>query len=275
MDRASELLQAGDTRGAAEAAEVAFRTARAQRSHHLVSGTWVFLLDTQAADPDATLSMDYREAVDGAFAWAETMPEEIQVWLFPALEEHLERLGFRRLVERARTRARAATAWLDKGNLNVASRLQRFHLEDLEHGRALDARAVAMDRTAAFYANEGFDATGEHLRVASRAWLALGRDDRADFLTGLADDLVVGLVRATIKAGSSVDDVARVLVHALDLEPIPAINGLRYGADIGLQAAKNAVFANLPELAHQSAERLWDEVEAAFAGEEQSPNSEP
>lgn len=54
--------------------------------------------------------MDYREAVEGGFAWAETMPEEIQVWLFPALGEHLERLGFCRLVDRARARSASAAA---------------------------------------------------------------------------------------------------------------------------------------------------------------------
>jgi hypothetical protein len=275
MDRASELLLAGDTRGAAEAAEVAFSTARAQRSHHLVTGTWIFLLDTRAADPEATLSMDYREQVEGAFAWAETMPEEIQVWLFPALEEHLERLGFRRLVERARTRSRAAAAWLEKGNLNVTTRLQRFHLDDLEHGRALDARAVAGDRTAAFYAQEGFDATGELLRRAAHRWREVGRADRAEFLDGLAHALVVHLVRAHVEAGSSVDDIARTLVEDLGLGAIPAIKALREGAGIGLGAAKDAVHPRLPEAVRQVAERLWDEVETVFASDEESPASEP
>ena len=189
ISRASELLRVGDTRGAAEAAFEAFGTARAQRSHQLVSDTWLFLLDTLVADPDAASTIEYRTAVEGAFAWAETMPEEIQVWLFPALEPHLERSAFRRLVERARKRSASANAWLTEGNMNVRTRVQQFHLDDLRNDRLIEPRALALDRMAAFYADERFDPTGDLLRQSARQWRSAGRDDRADFLEGLADEL--------------------------------------------------------------------------------------
>ncbi len=189
MSRASELLRVNDTRGAAEAAFDAFGTARTQRSHQLVSATWLFLLDTLAADPDAVLAIEYRAAVEGAFEWAETMPEEIQVWLFPALEPHLERLAFRRLVDRARKRSASANAWLAKGNLNVRTRVQQFHLDDLKNDRLIEPRALALDRMAAFYADELFDPSGDLLRQSAQQWRSVGRDDRAEFLEGLADEV--------------------------------------------------------------------------------------
>ena len=189
ISRASQLLLVGEARGAVEAATEAFRLARAQRSHHLVSDTWLFLLETQAADPDAVLTIEYRAAVEGAFEWAETMPDEIQVWFFPALEPHLERLAFRRLVERARKRSDSARAWLSKGNVNVRTRVQQFHLDDLKNGRFIEPKALAMDRMAAFYADELFDPSGQLLRQAAGQWRGVGRDDRAAFLEGLADEV--------------------------------------------------------------------------------------
>lgn len=58
MDRASDFLLSGDTHRASDAAWEAFRLARDQRSHPLVSDTWVFLPDTLASDPDAALSIE-------------------------------------------------------------------------------------------------------------------------------------------------------------------------------------------------------------------------
>ena len=168
MQKASEALLAGDTQQAANAALEVFHVARAQRSDQLVSDTWLFLLDTLAADPDSIHTVDYRDHVEGAFYWAETMPEEIQVWLFPALVPHLERLGFRRLVERANMRSESATGWLQRGNLNVRTRIQQNHLDDLANGRSIDPRALAMERMAAFYADELFDPEAELLRQAGR-----------------------------------------------------------------------------------------------------------
>jgi hypothetical protein len=107
-------------------------------------------------------------------------------------------------------------------------------------------------------------------------WREVGRADRANFLDGLAHELVVHLVRAHVDAGSSVDDIARMLVEELGLWAIPAIKALREGADIGLGAAKDAIHSCLPEPARQAAERLWDVVEAAIASDEcESPLSEP
>jgi len=189
MDEASDALLAGDTQRAAEAASEAFHLARAQRSHQLVSDAWLFLLDTLAADPDSILTMDYREHVEGAFYWAETMPEEIQVWLFPALVPHLERLGLQRLVERANLRSESATAWLRRGNLNVRTRIQQNHLDDLTDGRSIDARALAVERMAAFYADELLDPEAELFRQAARIWRQAGRDDRASFLDDLATEI--------------------------------------------------------------------------------------
>lgn len=189
MRRASDQLIAGDTEEAVESASLAFQTARAQRSLSLLSSTWMFLLDTMAADPDATLSMDYRECVEGAFSWAETMPDEIQVWFFPALVPHLDRLALRRLVDRANARAAAAQRWLDAGNMNVKTRVQAFHIDDLAAGRTIDPRALAVERSATFYVDEGFDPTGATLDDAASLWRNAGREDRASFLEDLAETI--------------------------------------------------------------------------------------
>jgi len=189
MDRSAALLVAGDTRNAIQAASEAFGFARSQRSQRLVSEAWMFLLDTYVTEPDAALIPEYRETVEGAFAWGETMPEEIQVWFFPALVPHLEHLALRRLVDRAGKRVEAAKSWLDRGNLNVRTRVQQFHLDDASNHRHLDARAVATERMAAFYADELFDPDGQLLRQAARLWRQAGRDDRADFLDELAHEV--------------------------------------------------------------------------------------
>jgi hypothetical protein len=146
LERARHRVASGDLRGAAEAARGAFATARSQRSHQLVSEAWIGLIETLAADPDNDLTVEFRQAVEGAFYWAETMPEEIQVWVFAALEPQLQALGFRRLVHRARARRDGASAWLAMGNVNVIARCQEFHLEDLAAGRGVERRARALER---------------------------------------------------------------------------------------------------------------------------------
>lgn len=186
MAAARELLASGDLTGAADRARGAFSTARAQRSHQLVSEAWIGLIETLAADPKSDHSDEFREVVEGAFYWAETMPEEIEVWLCPALEPHLQSLGLTRLADRAGARRGKAEAWLAKGNLNVTTRCQRFHLADLEAGRPIDRRALSLERQAAFYADELFDGEGVALEIAAARWREAGRDDRADFLIGLA-----------------------------------------------------------------------------------------
>jgi hypothetical protein len=189
MRRASDQLAVGDSHLAVESAVLAFQTARTQRSHGLVSSTWMFLLDTMAADPDAPLSTDYREYVEGAFSWAETMPDEIQVWFFPALIPHLDRLALHRLVDRATARAAMAQQWIDAGNINVKTRAQAFHIDDLAAGRSIDPRALAVERSAVFYADEGYDPTGATLDHAASLWRKAGREDRAIFLEDLAETM--------------------------------------------------------------------------------------
>ncbi len=189
MEQASDALLAGDTQRAAKAALKAFEVARAQRSHQLVSATWPFLLDALVADPDLIVTVDYREHVEGAFYWAETMPEEIQMWLFPALVPHLKGLGFQRLVDRANQRSESAAAWLQLGNLNVRTRIQQKHLDDLTDRRSIDSRALAMERMAAFYADELFDPAAKLLREAEELWRQAGRGDRALFLDDLATEI--------------------------------------------------------------------------------------
>lgn len=186
MEEASVHLTHGEREQAIQPATQAFKSARAQRSFGLLSSAWMFLLDTYATDPDAVLSMEYREYVEGAFSWAETMPEEIQVWFFPALVPHLERLAFRRLVDRARTRIEAAQKWLAAGNMNVRTRVQEFHVEDLAAGRTIDPNAIAMERMATLYVDELFDPTGATLDQAASLWRSAGRGDRAEFLEALA-----------------------------------------------------------------------------------------
>ncbi len=189
MQVASHQLVVGDTQLAVESAVLAFQTARAQRSHGLLSSAWMFLLDTMAADPDAPLSMDYREYVEGAFFWAETMPDEIQVWFFPALVPHLDRLALRRLVDRANASAATAQRWLSAGNMNVKTRVEAFQLDDLAAGRPVEPKALAVERSAAFYVDEGFDLTGATLDDAASLWRNAGREDRARFLENLANEL--------------------------------------------------------------------------------------
>jgi hypothetical protein len=164
IDAARARLTDGDLKGAADAARQAFKVARSQRSHQLISEAWVSLLETLAADPENDLTTEYREHVEGAFYWAETMPEEIQVWFLIALEPHLQALGFRRLVERSDAIRARATKWLER-SLNVSTRLQAFQLSDLEAGRKIDRRCLAA------------------------AWRQAGRPDRADFVAALADEV--------------------------------------------------------------------------------------
>ena len=189
MARARQLLGIGDLKEAAEAARHGFSAARSQRSHLLMSEAWVVLLEVLAADPDNDLTLEYRETVEGAFYWAETMPEEIQLWLLVALEPHLTGLGFRRLVDRARARREKAATWLQLGNINVGTRLQAFHVTDLETGRPVDRKALALERTAAFYADQHFDPQVLMLDDAAEAWRRAGRPDRADFVSGLAAEI--------------------------------------------------------------------------------------
>ncbi|HUE06419.1 MAG TPA: hypothetical protein VMP41_03255 [Acidimicrobiales bacterium] len=188
MTAARELLGQGDLKAAADSARRAFAAARSQRSHQLISEAWITLLETLAADPENDLTIEYREHVEGAFSWAETMPEEIQVWFLIALEPHLEALGFRRLVDRSQALRAKAQKWLQR-SLNVSARLQTFQLADLEAGNPVDRRCLALERSAAFYADELFDPQAMMLDDAALAWERAGRPDRAAFVAALAEEI--------------------------------------------------------------------------------------
>jgi hypothetical protein len=88
MERARTALRDGRSQDALEAAEEAWQRARTQRSHRLLSEGYAFLLDVMAETGLAEPAR-YHQAAEDAFYSAETMPEEIQVWLFHALRPHL------------------------------------------------------------------------------------------------------------------------------------------------------------------------------------------
>ncbi|MGB8197321.1 MAG: hypothetical protein WCF25_09990 [Acidimicrobiales bacterium] len=188
VQAAAASLAEDDTKSAVVHARLAYKTARAQRSFSLMSRTWLFLLDTLAADPNLSESFEYQEYVEGAFYWAETMPEEIQIWLFPAIQPHLSRVGLTSLVHRASSRTFEAQEWLELGNRNLRTRIDEFQLADLEAGRPIDAEARKLEREGAFYFDESFDPSGEILKAAATLWRGAGRSDRAEFLEQLVAD---------------------------------------------------------------------------------------
>jgi hypothetical protein len=188
VQAAAASLAEGDTEAAVVHARLAYKSAREQRSFNLMSRTWLFLLDALAVNPTSSNSSEYQEYVEGAFYWAETMPEEIQTWLFRAIQPHLARLGLTRLADRATSRTVKAQEWLDLGNRNLRIRIEEFQLADLKAGRPIDAEARKMERTGAFYFDELFDPSGEILKAAATMWRGAGRHDRAEFLDELVAD---------------------------------------------------------------------------------------
>ena len=83
----------------------------------------------------------------------------------------------------------------------------------------------------------------------------------------LSNDLEVDpadIVRASLEAGASPDQVAESLIRDHELEPIPAIRALRTGGNMKLGEAKQIVLRNLSLEQREAAERLWGEmIEAA------------
>ena len=188
MQAAAIDLATGDVESALVNARLAFKTAQAQRSFNLMSRTWLFLLDTLAIVPSPSHSLEYLELAEGAFYWAETMPEEVQTWLFPAIQPHLERLGLTRLLDRSTARTARAQEWLDLGNRNIRTRIDEFQLADFAAGRSIDAEARKMERMGAFYFDELLDVTGEMLKAAATMWRGANRSDRANFIEQLMSD---------------------------------------------------------------------------------------
>jgi hypothetical protein len=185
-----EHLRSGDVKAALLEARKAYDLARSNRGHQLTSEAWLALVEALAA-VEGTRD-EYREHAEGLFYWTETMADEIQLWLYPALDHHLEVLGLENLVARARTGRERAEKWLKAGNLNASTRIHAFHLEDVAAGRPVSAKALAIERQAAFYVDEMFDDNGIGLEQASKAWEESGRPDRAAFLRSLVADLKGG-----------------------------------------------------------------------------------
>lgn len=118
--------------------------------------------------------------MEGAFYWAETMPEEV-LWLMLALEPHLDALRLGRLIERARARRETMTAWLDTGGErhDATSRLPPRRLGERERcecsqvlGRGSEPsrneEALAKQRQA-MHPFDGFRSEAEHACGASDA----------------------------------------------------------------------------------------------------------
>jgi hypothetical protein len=187
MERARTALRDGRSQDALEAAEEAWQRARTQRSHRLLSEGYAFLLDVMAETGLAEPAR-YHQAAEDAFYWAETMPEEIQVWLFHALRPHLLAVNLPRLEARAASRCEKAEAWLSRGNLNVATRVQALDIEDMARGWLSTIACALRNGRRRCYADELWDATGEVLRIVARSWRDAGRADRAEALEAIADE---------------------------------------------------------------------------------------
>jgi hypothetical protein len=68
------------------------------------------------------------------------------------------------------------------------------------------------------------------------------------------------IVRASLGAGHTPDQVARSLIEDHQLAPIPAIKALRAGGNMTTGEAKELVHCNLPLDQQAAAEKLWDEM---------------
>ena len=188
VSRSRDLLASGQTTDAVAEGRAAFKLARSNRSHWPLSDAWLAFVEALAADQPSESETEYLEVTKGAFYWAETMPEEIQIWLLPGLLPHLDRLGLDRLEERAGTMVRRAQDWLTHSR-NVSARIEQMNVADAVAGRPIDERARAAERMAVFYADEGWDSDGALLSQAANMWATAGREDRARFLQGLAAEL--------------------------------------------------------------------------------------
>jgi hypothetical protein len=68
------------------------------------------------------------------------------------------------------------------------------------------------------------------------------------------------IVRTSLGAGQTPDQVARSLIEEHQLAPIPAIKALRAGAGMTTGQAKEVVHRNLPLDQQAAAEKLWDDM---------------
>jgi hypothetical protein len=189
MQRSRSFLAESNSVAAIEAAREAFALARRHRAHQLLSEAFVIYVTALAADEQAVDTDEYRETVEGAFGWAETMPEEIQVWLFPFLVPHLAVIGEPRLASNAAEGGARSDERLAAGTINVRYRCQTHHLDDVAAGARIDAKALSMERMGALYADDLFDTEGLMLLDAAMLWRSAGRDDRAEFIEDLVAEI--------------------------------------------------------------------------------------
>jgi hypothetical protein len=68
------------------------------------------------------------------------------------------------------------------------------------------------------------------------------------------------LVRSSLEAGDTPDQVARVLIEDHHLLPISAIKAMRSGGNMSSFEAKEVIKRNLPAAQWAAAEKLWEMI---------------
>lgn len=68
------------------------------------------------------------------------------------------------------------------------------------------------------------------------------------------------ILRDSLAAGQTPDEIARSLIEDQQLPPIPAIKALRGGANMTVGEAKEVVHRNLPLDQQSAAEKLWEDT---------------
>jgi hypothetical protein len=76
------------------------------------------------------------------------------------------------------------------------------------------------------------------------------------------------LVRSSLEAGDTPDQVAQTLIEVHHLLPISAIKALRSGANMTSDEAKDVIKRNLPAEQWAGAERLWEMIAPSETGGE-------
>ena len=84
--------------------------------------------------------------------------------------------------------------------------------------------------------------------IVSRPGRSVDHDLQVDF---------AAVVRSSLEAGDTPDQVAKVLIEVHHLLPISAIKALRSGGTMTLDEAKDVIKRNLPAEQWAAAEELW------------------
>jgi hypothetical protein len=74
------------------------------------------------------------------------------------------------------------------------------------------------------------------------------------------------VVRSSLEAGDSPDQIAQTLIEVHHLLPISAIKALRSGGRMTSDEAKDVIKRNLPAEQWVVAERLWEMIAASETG---------